>query len=605
MSLIAIEPGEEIDYETPKEREQIKNAYIDYFNSNRAETFPVSELNNPSKTWWGCGCRFLEGQELRVPSDAKSNIIKGEAFFILCPQYRSKKRNKNDAPKTNAALTLSEREHAVVLNFESKGGDSLLLQENRRKYFYYLLARITANSKRFRNVWVQDKPSGKGKKEGRRMLKIFIGGGFAGAGPVAYNKWMELIDEVYQFVKETIPTQKELDQAIVPSYTKEGEDLSHFLISDHAISDRLQQNKAETMTENESEIQAHNCIWSGAPGTGKSHDLNQKAKEQFKKRITRVTFHPEYTYFDFVGTYRPRMVKEGEKKTIEYAFVPGPFAKVLKRALWDSGNDYCLIIEEINRANVAAVFGDVFQLLDRAAENSDDVDQHESEYAICPSDELRDYLLEDDELLKEILSAANKAAEQPASPQAAKNIILQNEAKRQELSTKLKNELRLPSNLYLWATMNSADQGCFPMDTAFKRRWSFRNRDINSGAEKDLWNNIRTAINEQLLEWGVQEDKLMGYYFLKKEERQETGLETALKDKVMLYLFEDAAKPFKNRLFKEGLKTLASLRDHLCLYEPEQKEEDKEPKKKKLSPTLGVFSQNLPLQDEEWPPKQQ
>lgn len=282
-----------------------------------------------------------------------------------------------------------------------------------------------------------------------------------------------------------------------------------------------------------------NLIFAGAPGTGKSFTLNREAKKLFtaENSIMRVTFHPEYTYYDFVGTYRPITAKktsgEKEKSTIEYAFVPGPFAKMLKKALWQKKDkvNFCLIIEEINRANAAAVFGDVFQLLDRN-------DGGESEYAICPPAELADYLLEKEEGIE---------GEKP--------------------DDSLKQALSLPDNLYLWATMNSADQGCFPMDTAFKRRWSFENMKLNPTKIEDKgksWNAIRKGINELLLDHHVPEDKLMGYYFLKKEERT-NALEEALKNKVMLYLFEDAAKPFRNSIFKKEFRTCGMLREGLKL----------------------------------------
>lgn len=310
----------------------------------------------------------------------------------------------------------------------------------------------------------------------------------------------------------------------------------------------------------------HNTIWAGAPGTGKSFQLNQDASKDFMTgNIMRVTFHPEYTYYDFVGTYRPKMSKN-EMGKIEYCFVPGPFAKMLKRALWNKGTNYCLIIEEINRANMAAAFGDVFQLLDRTSEDSVDgsVKMHESEYAICPSEELYAYLMEEPK-------------EEPKGNQPNDNI---------------KSALRLPANLYIWATMNSADQGVFPMDTAFKRRWSFVNMDIDPSQESiDDWDKIRRGINDMLLTHHVQEDKLMGYYFLKEKER--AALATALKEKVMLYLFEDAAKPFRKNVFKASMNTCAKLRQGLDKNAPDlgvfQSEVwDGNPKSKDELPNTGV-----------------
>lgn len=235
----------------------------------------------------------------------------------------------------------------------------------------------------------------------------------------------------------------------------------------------------------------------------------------------RVTFHPNYSYAQFVGTYKP-IQDSSDEKQIAYQYVPGPFMRIYAAAKQNPDNNYLLLIEEINRANVAAVFGDVFQLLDR---NSDG----ESEYKVAASEDIKKYL-------------------------AKKGIY--------------EDELSIPSNMYIWATMNSADQGVFPMDTAFKRRWEFEyigiddNEDkvkdyeipINSN-QKVNWNELRKAINTRLIEMSINEDKLLGPFFLSK-----TILENAFvnpenfvklfKSKVIMYLFEDAAKMKVKQLFK-------------------------------------------------------
>lgn len=357
----------------------------------------------------------------------------------------------------------------------------------------------------------------------------------------------------------------------------------------------------------------HNRIVFGAPGTGKSFLLNENAKRNFaNENIERITFHPNYSYAQFVGTYKPVMEsstqnsllpeKEAqilevlrdssksaqdkydqlyplfneensltrlpiliglysddsfktkkqdgtdavndntvernhgrairpyvnlaksqiESEQITYQYVPGPFIRIYSKAKKNPKKNYLLIIEEINRANVAAVFGDVFQLLDR---NSDG----ESEYKIAVSEDIKKYL--------------------------AKNGIYE-------------DVLSIPSNMYIWATMNSADQGVFPMDTAFKRRWEFEyiGIDDNEGNVQEYeipinsnkkinWNELRKAINDKLIELSVNEDKLLGPFFLSKN-----ILENAMKDiesfiklfksKVIMYLFEDAAKLKVKQLFK-------------------------------------------------------
>lgn len=124
-----------------------------------------------------------------------------------------------------------------------------------------------------------------------------------------------------------------------------------------------------------------NLIYFGAPGTGKSYNLNQDKDELLKNypnNYERVTFHPDYSYANFVGTYKP----VPENSSITYKYVPGPFMRILKKALNNPNEPYLLVIEEINRANVAAVFGDVFQLLDRNEENI-------SEYDIATSEDMK------------------------------------------------------------------------------------------------------------------------------------------------------------------------------------------------------------------------
>lgn len=280
-----------------------------------------------------------------------------------------------------------------------------------------------------------------------------------------------------------------------------------------------------------------NRIVFGAPGTGKSYKLKEDCEEMMSKyggSFERVTFHPDYTYSQFVGTYKPVM---GDDEKIHYDFVPGPFMRVyveaLKSGLTYNPQPYLLLVEEINRAKVAAVFGDVFQLLDRD-------DNGVSEYEIQASEDLRRYL----------------AKELGGSPDSFKKI-------------------RIPNNMFIWATMNSADQGVFPMDTAFKRRWNFEYLGINENEEKiaDVgkimlegteetieWNRLRKAINAKMSssEFKINEDKLMGPFFLSKKAitSNENGMIIdrkafidAFKSKVIMYLYEDAVKQGKHRFF--------------------------------------------------------
>lgn len=280
-----------------------------------------------------------------------------------------------------------------------------------------------------------------------------------------------------------------------------------------------------------------NRIVFGAPGTGKSYLLKTDCRKLLEKAnggYERVTFHPDYTYSQFVGAYKPVTGDTGE---IRYEFVPGPFMRVYVKAVksgkTDSPQPFVLIIEEINRAKVAAVFGDIFQLLDR-----DELGV--SEYEIEATEDIKKYL----------------AKELGGEPDNYSSI-------------------RLPDNMFIWASMNSADQGVFPMDTAFKRRWSFEYIGINENeskirgsimlGEEEIqivdWNTLRKAINEKLAsEYRVNEDKLLGPFFLPKtiletvSDDDDTIKDTDLflatfKSKVLMYLYEDAAKQHKHKLF--------------------------------------------------------
>lgn len=292
-----------------------------------------------------------------------------------------------------------------------------------------------------------------------------------------------------------------------------------------------------------------NLIYFGAPGTGKSYNLNQALKN-FRENFERVTFYPTYSYAQFVGTYKPVMksVSAG-KEEISYEFVPGPFLRVLVQALKNQGANYCLVIEEINRANAAAVFGDVFQLLDRDTNGI-------SEYKIATSEDVKKYLFK-------ILGKESFNLLFSKNPEQI-NITQEN------LET-ISISLYIPQNMYIWATMNSADQGVFPMDTAFKRRWSFEYIGIDDGVTDKCeckgwviegpninWNVFRKFVNGLLSSFDVNEDKLMGPYFVKADNGTHIS-ENSFASKVLMYLWEDAARMFRKNIFGAEIKTYSQL----------------------------------------------
>lgn len=285
---------------------------------------------------------------------------------------------------------------------------------------------------------------------------------------------------------------------------------------------------------------SRNRILFGAPGTGKSYKLNEDREGCFTDdNYERVTFHPSYSYAQFVGTYKPKpKFRTDGTEYVSYEFVPGPFLRTwidAQNSIKSGSNDnHLLIIEEINRANVAAVFGDVFQLLDRKIDGT-------SEYEIATSEDMREYLV------KEYGFTINEVA-----------------------------TIRIPHNMYIWATMNSADQGVSPMDSAFKRRWNFEYIGIDEGKSKIAgkkinlrpygeieWDMLRTKINNRLTQpdLNINEDKLVGPFFLSEKEINSDSIDEIFKSKLLMYLFEDVLKHRKGKLFRTELNTFSKIID--------------------------------------------
>ena len=264
-----------------------------------------------------------------------------------------------------------------------------------------------------------------------------------------------------------------------------------------------------------------NVIYFGAPGTGKSYNLNND-KDELTDDFERVTFHPDYSYANFVGTYKPISNEDG----ISYEYVPGPFMRVLVKALKNPNKAILLIIEEINRANTAAVFGEIFQLLDRDENN-------ESTFPIETSEDIKTFL-------------------------------------KKELNEDF-DKIKIPSNMFIWATMNSADQGVFPMDTAFKRRWTFKrvpNTFDDSHPFKNeliFWTNITWQNFVETINWEISklsaywinwDDKQIWKFFVSFDDIKD---KEKFAEKVLLYLWEDVVKFNKTLLFKEEYDSIDKL----------------------------------------------
>jgi hypothetical protein len=289
-------------------------------------------------------------------------------------------------------------------------------------------------------------------------------------------------------------------------------------------------------------------IFFGPPGAGKSSKIKERIKDA---KIYRTTFHPEYTYSDFLGQYKPvvgyhtdsnskldretfevngKLIK-GKKPVVLYDFVPGVFTKAIIEAFKNPEENIYLIIEEINRGNCAAIFGDIFQLLDRDYNN-------ESEFPIDLPAELLDYLQSsypEDENIQNIIKT---------------------------------EKLYLPRNFCILATMNTSDQSLFPMDSAFKRRWNMEYIPIDY-QEKELkysyfkienkthnWLKFLEKINNLIEETHNAEDKQIGQWFIKTNGIDENGTpffnEENFKNKVLSYLFFDVFKFERSKIFKQS-----------------------------------------------------
>lgn len=259
-------------------------------------------------------------------------------------------------------------------------------------------------------------------------------------------------------------------------------------------------------------------IYYGCPGTGKSHAVKSIAEGENGEKIIkyddgtnnifRTTFHPAYDYATFVGCYKP--VKEGA--AIDYKFIPQVFTNAYVCAYRHREDPIYLIIEEINRGNCAQIFGDLFQLLDRT--------NGESDYAIKPDTELAKYL-------------------------ASQGVPSE--------------ELKLPDNLHIYATMNTSDQSLFPMDSAFKRRWAMEYMPINYtqkkastftievAGKKYPWIKFLEMVNERIVNATDSEDKQMGEFFIKESVNEREFI-----NKVMFYLWNDVCKDLYNPRHVQG-----------------------------------------------------
>lgn len=319
-------------------------------------------------------------------------------------------------------------------------------------------------------------------------------------------------------------------------------------------------NQEESETEfndkNLIDIKTIQKIYYGAPGTGKSYSVLQLIKDQITKYgensvdVIRTTIYQDYSYYDFIGSIQPKV----ENEKIKYEFSPGPFSVALKNAIENPQKQVFLIIEEMSRGNIASIFGDTFQLLDRK--------NGISEYSIH-NELIYNYIHLDTEKKTEIyeLNTEKRVAE------------LYNDIKYDS------KKVSLPNNLHIIGTVNTSDQNVNVIDTAFKRRFSFEyvsvdpikdnnNMYLNSfsfklGEIEFNWIDLYRALNKFIVEnLGLNEDKQIGQFFIKFDEKNEDeDSKLQIKDKLLQYLWEDIQNIAisEETIFDKEIKTFGQL----------------------------------------------
>lgn len=305
--------------------------------------------------------------------------------------------------------------------------------------------------------------------------------------------------------------------------------VNHGETDEAALCRNLNSNLTKTQMADDFTFFAENVLFYGVPGCGKSYSVEQRYESQVTNNQckVRVVFHPDYTYSDFVGQLMPVLKEvpnaQGEKEEkLQYDFVPGPFTRILDVAYANHKEKCLLIIEELNRGNAPAIFGEIFQLLDRNDDGS-------SKYAIYNSD-------------------------------------IANEVHKDKLCP-----IKLPPNLTIVATMNTSDQNVFTMDTAFQRRWQmehipnkfdFKTAHVNKHLpnSKISWGAFAQTVNKKMHTvnsgFGSTDDKSLGVYFA-----TDNDLDNAKRfaEKVLKYLWDDAFKLGRKELFNDCSQGLSAV----------------------------------------------
>ena len=344
-------------------------------------------------------------------------------------------------------------------------------------------------------------------------------------------------------------------------------------------------------------------IYYGVPGCGKSHAIQKQLKSVAEYNKIRTVFHPEYTNADFIGQILPEVHINAENKSVvEYKFNPGPFTEIIRRAYLNPDEKFYLVIEEINRGNAAAIFGDAFQLLDRikSGEDSSTGNSYKKDWSKYGVDnvDVNAYIRKID-LLKEDKKTADKDGSPKKAYGSLVEEILPRDVREPQYYASLNipnadtilhftanTAIRLPPNLSILATMNTSDQNVFTLDNAFQRRFDmqlvrnefekgedsnqfggYKDADIQTQHDApiagtsvkwgDFWEWINKKIVTTLKGLSSTEDKRLGVWFVSNVDGEIDGKIFA--EKVLKYLWDDAFKFKRPQVFAPEIDTLERL----------------------------------------------
>lgn len=305
----------------------------------------------------------------------------------------------------------------------------------------------------------------------------------------------------------------------------------------------------------------------GSPGTGKSYQIREIAQQELYlawnehtkslENTIKTVFHPEYTYSDFVGKLLPQTTGSG---SIIYKFYEGHFLRALglayKKIIEGIPNEnVLLVIDELNRGNAAAIFGSIFQLLDRDEDDWSTYEVNLSELEIVGLWRAMGYKAEPTHQNIQI-----DGSNFDVFCQLTENKLMSddNYDGLRVLGNLKKHCIAIPHNLSIIATINTSDESIYYLDSAFKRRWDWEYIDTPSVTDGDIFipeiSDIKVVLRDKKFRWydlvihlnqfiKLQhqyirriEDKLIGLWFLKAE--NDIIEESAIKNKLMFYLWD-------------------------------------------------------------------